>query len=145
MASSVWNSAGTWEERDVSAWAKERLQALLLSVELEEAGTKITVKSVTKCTGDARVLFIRGKKRAGFEFHLALQWEATVASNPETGETTKASGTLVIDELSESSIDDFEVEVTVKSGPSTLKKSVGKLREKLQPLLNAFHEEMKNL
>lgn len=34
VGSSVWNTAGTWEERSMTAWGKERLTELLVGVEV---------------------------------------------------------------------------------------------------------------
>ncbi|POM72971.1 LOW QUALITY PROTEIN: Hypothetical protein PHPALM_10231 [Phytophthora palmivora] len=67
---SVWNSAGTWEERDKSEWARERLKHHILtsfSVEDEAQGLSIKATSIVKCDGEAKIVFSRGKKRCGYE------------------------------------------------------------------------------
>lgn len=46
MSASVWNNAGTWEEKDCSEWAKEQLQTGLAV----EAGTA-RVTNVTNVKG----------------------------------------------------------------------------------------------
>ncbi|KAE8896763.1 hypothetical protein PF005_g4256 [Phytophthora fragariae] len=45
-SSSVWNAAGTWEERDRSEWAQ------------------------------AKIVFSRGKKRCGYELSVKFVWES---------------------------------------------------------------------
>jgi tetratricopeptide (TPR) repeat protein len=78
---SAWNKAGTWEERNVTAWAKETLEATLLttSYTLPESspapGAVVKVSSVTKCDGHASFATVRGKKRYIYEFSISLQWE----------------------------------------------------------------------
>lgn len=57
---SVWNTAGTWEERDMSEYFKQRLQTL-----------KEHVKEVT-ATGDAQIVIARGKKRHLYDFSVDL-------------------------------------------------------------------------
>lgn len=82
--SSAWNKAGTWEERDVTTWAKETLTASLLTTSyvLPEScssfpGATVRVSSVTKCDGHASFATVRGKKRYIYEFSLTLEWTFT--------------------------------------------------------------------
>lgn len=59
VAGSAWNAAGTWEERDVSNWANEKIASLLREREYPRnaRAEKVEVK------GDANVGVIRGKTR----------------------------------------------------------------------------------
>src|SRR4051794_32234100 len=58
---SSWNSSGTtWEDKDLTDWAKAEIKALFAKV----AGFEIEVTSVE---GDASIVYTRGKPRIGFE------------------------------------------------------------------------------
>eukprot|EP01138_Halocafeteria_seosinensis_P000504 gb/GECG01000518.1/.p1 GENE.gb/GECG01000518.1/~~gb/GECG01000518.1/.p1 ORF type:complete len:249 (+),score=35.47 gb/GECG01000518.1/:1-747(+) len=63
---SVWNTAGTWEDRDVSSWAtselKKRLKGLRFPVTLNEHGECVAfVRKVIRCSGSASVVYVRQK------------------------------------------------------------------------------------
>ena len=50
---SVWNQAGTWEERSVNKWASQRLKDLILSVDpLRFSTGNARISDVSKCEGD---------------------------------------------------------------------------------------------
>ncbi|EGD80304.1 hypothetical protein PTSG_10559 [Salpingoeca rosetta] len=74
---SQWNSAGTWEERDVSKWATEQLTKLLEPLSVDAAPVQAQVTKV-KCNGEARKLIVRGKPRVGFEYELELKFKGAV-------------------------------------------------------------------
>lgn len=72
---SAWNKAGTWEEKDISDWAKRRLRELLKEFKLpacEKSPCKISKAS--KVEGHASVIYIRGKKKIGYEFQIEAEW-----------------------------------------------------------------------
>lgn len=99
-----WNSAQTWEEKDISKWSKELLQdtllpALTLILPSEEAamppppasqealaaaasdGTlqcQVKVTAVENLVGEASHIVSRGKQRVVFEFTLKLKLEVEV-------------------------------------------------------------------
>jgi len=115
-AGSAWNHAGTFEEKDMSAWAKERLTALLSEAKLgiEATGTgdsiltgaiHLKVTSVKKCDGDAEIIVSRGKTRFLFDFDIKLEWEAVLTAFPLAGgigdeKDNKFKGTLNISDVS---------------------------------------------
>ena len=84
---SAWNKAGTWEERDVTSWAKETLEAALLTSEyvLPEGspspGARATVSKVSKLEGHASFATARGKKRYIYEFAFTLDWVLTLGDD----------------------------------------------------------------
>ena len=84
---SAWNKAGTWEERDVTSWAKETLEAALLTSEyiLPEGspspGARATVSKVSKFEGHASYATVRGKKRYIYEFAFTLDWVLTLGDD----------------------------------------------------------------
>lgn len=64
--------AGTFEERNMSAWACNRIKELLAGSRLEASagqmagsapGASLHVEAVTSASGDANVYYVRGKKR----------------------------------------------------------------------------------
>lgn len=77
---SAWNKAGTWEERDVTGWAKESLeQALLKTFFTFPALAPGALASITKASvdGTASYATVRGKKRYLYEFKLTVNWAVT--------------------------------------------------------------------
>lgn len=78
---SAWNTAGTWEERNVTDWAIETLTASLLSAAYElpdgspAPGARATVSKVSKIDGHASYATVRGKKKYIYEFSIAIKWE----------------------------------------------------------------------
>ena len=55
-------------------WMKERLASSLVGLKTEHDGYTMETTRLSKCDGESRTLVVRGKKRAGFEFHLELHW-----------------------------------------------------------------------
>ncbi|KAL7529352.1 hypothetical protein ACHAWF_002952 [Thalassiosira exigua] len=84
---SAWNKAGTWEERDVTTWAKETLTAGLLTAEYilpdgsPSPGAHATVTKVSKLDGHASYATVRGKKRYIYEFSLTIEWSLTLGDD----------------------------------------------------------------
>lgn len=84
---SAWNKAGTWEERDVTSWAKETLEAALLTSEyvLPEGspspGAHAVVSKVSKLEGHASYAAVRGKKRYIYEFGFTLDFLLTLGDD----------------------------------------------------------------
>jgi len=78
---SVWNNAGTWEEKDVSKWAKEALTKLILQTSYTLPSSSpapsavATVTKVSKLEGHASVVVVRGKTRFIYEFSSKLEWQ----------------------------------------------------------------------
>jgi tetratricopeptide (TPR) repeat protein len=107
---SAWNSAGSWEERDRSAWAKARLEELLggLRFEAADGSASVSVTSVKKMEGSATVALVRGTARFFFEFSAELEWAAAAGGG-------KCKGTLSIEDLSSDCAGEFDMEVGVTS------------------------------
>ncbi|KAJ0049268.1 hypothetical protein Pint_14977 [Pistacia integerrima] len=71
---SVWNRAGTWEEKSLNKWASDRIKELLITVgTLEFPGGKAEIKEVSNCVGDAFLVTVRNKKRVGYTYELTLK------------------------------------------------------------------------
>lgn len=87
---SVWNQAGTWEEKDVSQWAKDALKSLLLAtmytlpISSPAPNALVTVTKV-KAKGHASVASVRGKKRYIYEYDITITWKFVHDTNEATG------------------------------------------------------------
>lgn len=90
LSGSVWNKAGTWEEKDVTSWAQESLDSALLATQfiLPESspapGAICTIAS-SKINGHASFAMVRGKKRYIYEFAVTLEWEFAVNEDKACG------------------------------------------------------------
>ena len=74
---SLWNTAGTWEERDYSKWGKSRLKSLLehIVVYLPDKQGKVNVTDVSHIEGDASMIHIRGRNKLIYDFSLHVHWK----------------------------------------------------------------------
>lgn len=96
---SVWNKAGTWEEKDTTKWATESLEKQIMQTtyffpESSPApGSLVTVTKVSKLDGHASFAQVRGKKRYIYEFLVKLEWKVSNDSGLE------CSGTLAIPDI----------------------------------------------
>ena len=83
---SVWNAAGTFEERDLSNWVKGALDELLLGAEGEPIGPIVAqITEVVSCSGDACQWVVRGSTRANFDLDIKVKWQVDVDGNQVTG------------------------------------------------------------
>ncbi|XP_021715836.1 uncharacterized protein LOC110683745 [Chenopodium quinoa] len=145
---SVWNTAGTWEEKNLNKWSTERIMELLSSIgSLEFTNGKAEISDVSKCSGDAYLVTVRNKKRVGYTYELTIdvkgEWQVG-------GENKKIKGYLEIAEFSYGELDDLELTVNISGGsdlPHQDKQSITKdLKSFLQPLrekLLQFEQELK--
>lgn len=138
---SAWNAAGTWEEKDVSSWAHKTIKTMLKEIEFAFTDGSATVKSVSKCEGDATVVFSRGKKKVGFELNITIDFTGTHKGTPGI------DGQLIIEDLAETSLDDFEWRIKMNEdsiNASAVKFGVNKSAEKvLRSCVGKFVDEMK--
>jgi len=83
---SAWNTAGTWEERDITNWAVDTFseQLMACTYTLPDSSTdpgaliKVTKVSMDKdnVSAHASIATVRGKKRYIYEFSPTVHWEA---------------------------------------------------------------------
>lgn len=141
VGASAWNQAGTFEERCVTAWSKDRLKGLLAG--LSKGAARIL--DLTSISGDANIWLVRGKKRCGFDFELTLTWQAEVG-----GKVIK--GTLKIPNANPTDLDDLacaaETQVTHANGAGTAEQQqAAALAKQLLPLIEqafeVYHMELK--
>ncbi|CAM9514340.1 unnamed protein product [Ectocarpus fasciculatus] len=110
---SAWNKAGTWESRDMTSWAKQRLEELLVGVELDTSESVVKVVKVDKLEGDAEISFSRGKKRYMFDYRFDLKWEA-----PDL-DCGPAKGVLMYPDVGQDCEGVYDVECRVDSSTPT--------------------------
>lgn len=139
---STWNQAGTFEERDVTEWAKQRLQDMVV-------GTSTGQAVVTKCrsiTGNANIWFIRGNKRSGFDFELDLEWQ----QGSSTADAQGTRGTLKVPSVGPDDLDDLHVEVSIDAptgdgqADEAAWQAAKQLKQPLQDLLEQFLTELRS-
>ena len=94
---SAWNTAGTWEDKDKTVWAKKKLKSLMEDIVIiEENGNNCQVTKVEKMDGDASIISARGKVRYvydfGFELKFTFIYAASGSNNDEEDEVTNGEG-----------------------------------------------------
>ena len=114
-SASVWNNAGTWEEKDTSDWCNTSLDSYLKETVVEVDLYTGKVQEVKDLSGDASVAFVSGKKRFVFDYNASLKYVIL-----DEGDVKVASGTLNLLDISSTAInDELEVEVLAwKKEPS---------------------------
>ena len=114
-SASVWNNAGTWEEKDTSDWCNTSLDSYLKETVVEVDLYTGKVQEVKDLSGDASVAFVSGKKRFVFDYNASLKYVIL-----DEGDVKVASGTLNLLDISSTAInDELEVEVLAwKEEPS---------------------------
>jgi hypothetical protein len=101
---SAWNSAGTWEEKTVTASATAALKDKLLALRPPRQGAFDVSLVRVATTGDVRLISTRGTLRVGFELDVSGGWEMRDADG-----AIAATGTFNIDEAADTDCDVFEV------------------------------------
>jgi tetratricopeptide (TPR) repeat protein len=158
---SSWNSAGTWEEKDCSAFVKDRLTEICNSVTVQvtlpgdstsasgEDGQMATdhvvnarITSVDKCDGNAHIVLTRGKKRFIYEYHINLKFEVDYDGRAH-------SGTIALAEVSPGA--ELDAQLTFKKLPSNataashIRHCASGLRDAVTKRLAAFEHEFKSM
>eukprot|EP00438_Fugacium_kawagutii_P030703 Skav213057 [mRNA] locus=scaffold364:351368:351946:- [translate_table: standard] len=113
LVGSTWNSAGTWEEKDMSVAAKAELEKILTDESfalLDADGDQVRCVKAS-ITGDSQAYHIRGRARLGFEFQVKLSWKGSFKGQ-------EVSGELDIPELDSSDLDGFDIKPKPKNSDS---------------------------
>lgn len=75
-ATSAWNTAGTFEERNLTALSHERLRALLGAIKCDlPGGGSVRITRVTNVSGDCIVASARGKAKLICDLSCEMSWE----------------------------------------------------------------------
>lgn len=113
---SSWNTAGTWEERSLTPWGKERLTNLLLEASFDLPGGLGTVRvtKVSNLSGDCAVTTMRLKTKHLFDWAFTLAWEVDLQ------DAGPCSGTLTYPDVTPDEDGEFETkfEVDASTPPS---------------------------
>ncbi|XP_050261006.1 uncharacterized protein LOC126705832 [Quercus robur] len=137
---SLWNKAGTWEEKNLNKWASDRIKELLISVgSLEFPAGKAEISDVSKCVGDAFLVTVRNKKRVGYTYELTLKvkGEWTIREEKKT-----VKGHIDIPEFSFGELDDLQMEVRLSEEKDLLHQDKLRISEDLKLFLQSVREKM---
>ena len=93
---SAWNTAGTWEERDVTKWVSDAVKATLDSTTFDFKEGQVSCTS-TECNGDASVGIIRGKARRIMDLAITVNFTANV-------DTYAVKGKLMVNDFTHDSL-----------------------------------------
>mmetsp|Transcript_18108 Transcript_18108/g.59496 ORF Transcript_18108/g.59496 Transcript_18108/m.59496 type:complete len:216 (+) Transcript_18108:49-696(+) len=133
---SSWNKGGTWEEKDYTKWAEQRLKELLPKIASPKGlVTFKEVSSIDDC--HAANVFSRGKKKSVIEIEkIKLGWKV------EGGE---AKGKLEITEVSSSALSELHLSVKVdKAGnnQAEIDADLKACKPAILDVINAIVEEL---
>jgi len=132
-AGSAWNSGGTWEEKNLTAFAYERLSGLLSSVRCDlPGGTVLRCTRVRDVAGDCIAATARGKTKLIVDLSCELDWELSSLGSC-------ISGSLSIWDITADR--DAKREMTVKSSSSSPKVAAF-VRSEEQGLLPAVSAQL---
>ena len=99
VSASTWNTAGTWEEREMSSYATERLKTLCLQASYNTYASDpspvnilASITEAKKCEGEAQIILARGRKRHVFDYTITLNFVVEVNSVEREGQKS-SSGT----------------------------------------------------
>jgi len=145
----VWNAAGTFEEKDMTKWATDKIKELVkgVSTVFEGAGDDSGVVEATNVSdfdGVASVSFIRGSRRYPFDFTFSVDWTASIAQG-------EFSGKLFFSQFT-SDDDEFDAEVrwenrdkAGKAAKPLLEHVKNEFRAEVEKQLRKFIEEFRKL
>lgn len=164
---SEWNQAGTWEEKDMSSWVKDKLtvwlqQAIVSSDQVTlpsgvVMGVTAKVTKVKSLTGDAQIVMVRKKPRHGYNYEADLSFSlnfTSIAPADGTEDSSSAnasqsfSGSLALPELLDGvQPEDLKIDARWKKTTpvepyrEAANEWVNKLRENVRSQVAAFREE----
>ncbi|KAI3893303.1 hypothetical protein MKX03_035972 [Papaver bracteatum] len=137
---SVWNQAGTWEEKNLNSWASGRIKELMSSLgSLEFSSGKAEIAEVTKCVGDAFLVTVRNKKRVGYTYELTLRFKGEWLIQEEK---KNFGGHLDVPEFSFGEVDDMEVEIRLNQDKDIAHQDKMQIRQDLKLFLKPIREKM---
>ena len=145
VAASTWNKAGTWEERDMSSFVKDKLNLICNPTTAEIGADKVVVTSATS-EGDAQIVLARSKKRHIYDFNVVVEFEVSLVDSE--GKTKKFKGSQTFPEVSP--ISSYESTITFKKSiPPELKARVdglvGSLKNNLVENFRRFDFDYKQM
>ncbi|KAJ8767754.1 hypothetical protein K2173_020694 [Erythroxylum novogranatense] len=137
---SVWNGAGTWEEKNLNKWATERIKELLLSVgSLQFFGGKAYITEVSKCLGDAFLVTVRKKKCVNYTFELTIKIKGEWIIKEES---KVVNGRIDILEFSCGELDDLQMDVQLSDDKDLSEQDEVRVRQDLKLFLKPVREKL---
>jgi len=108
---SAWNTAGTWEEKNLDNWGNDGMKKLLRESSFTippqiAPDAVIKVDKVKDFDGSVSVVKVRGKTRCNYEFSFTLEWSVTLPSGP-------CKGTLQFPDVAPDCDGEFETQFIV--------------------------------
>jgi len=101
---SIWNiNSWHWENKNYTEVAKSLITNKLTNYVWEKDGVSVILLKVDKIKGDAQINVRKGKQIITYEFEMEVEWNAE-------NEIDSADGTFKIAELSESDLDDIQIQ-----------------------------------
>ncbi|TVU07692.1 hypothetical protein EJB05_41057, partial [Eragrostis curvula] len=138
---SVWNQAGTWEEKNLNSWASSRIKDLLGSLDSLEFSTgKASVYEVSRCSGDAFLVTVRNKKRVGYTYELSLKFKGEWLIKEEN---KKVRGHLEIPEFSFGELEDLEVKVMISDDKDLSSNDKVQICKDLKSFISPIQEKLR--
>ena len=110
VGDSAWNHAGTFEEKDRTVWATQRLAKMLAEVSAPVAhgfSGSICVEKVEGIKGDASVVSVKGKRKHIASFEFSVHWTALIEC---VDIKSSASGVIFFPDFQSDTLDDIEWE-----------------------------------
>lgn len=137
---SVWNQAGTWEEKNLNTWASNRIKELIRTLDtLEFSSGNAIIDEVTKCSGDAFLVTVRNKKRVGYTYELAVRFKGEWLIKEER---KKIKGHLDIPEFSFGELDDLQIESRLSDDKDLTADERMRIKKDLQSFLAPMRKKL---
>ncbi|KAK3221188.1 hypothetical protein Dsin_008213 [Dipteronia sinensis] len=137
---SVWNRAGTWEEKNLNKWASDRIKELLTSVGyMEFSGGKAEIAEVSNCSGDAFLVTVRNRKRVGYNYELTLKVKGEWIIG---GEKKMVKGHIDIPEFSYGELDELQMQVRLSEEKDLLQPDKVQISQDLKLFLSPVREKL---
>ena len=135
-SASAWNQAGTWEEKDITEWAKGKLKMVLKDLIHEHeycpideedtadamATVHVLLTSVSEVGGVAQIVNVNKKVRRIYDMNVKLKWTVELPSNGEKAKRVLSRGELSFPDLSPSGKEDngrYEHQVKYTKDPKS--------------------------
>ncbi|KAL5540127.1 hypothetical protein UlMin_042351 [Ulmus minor] len=138
---SVWNRAGTWEEKNLNKWATDRIKELLMSIgSLELSDGKAEISDLSNCVGDAFLVTVRNKKRVGYSYELTLKVKGEWVVKEET---KLLKGDVEILEFSFGELDELQMQLRLSKPNDVSQEDHTRITQQLKlVLLRAVRQKL---
>ena len=151
VVGSSWNAAGTFESRDLTAWAKPWLQGRLsnsflggpLKTSGSYASASLVVKELKDLTGDAEIIVTRGKRKYVCDFSFTIVFQISL-KNADGSEKLVDLSLLVEDVTADLDYESTFTLTTKQIDPNepVIKAGKTELSNRLKTQLDLFAQEL---